>query len=57
MLNNGYMGLIRQSELHYDMNYAVDIVRRTRQRLRHRQRHGHGGDGGSGPEDLASGGD
>ena len=26
MLNNGYMGLIRQSELHYDMNYAVDIA-------------------------------
>jgi tartronate-semialdehyde synthase len=26
MLNNGYMGLIRQSELAYDMNYAVDIA-------------------------------
>ncbi len=26
MLNNGYMGLIRQSELPYDMNYAVDIA-------------------------------
>src|SRR3712207_246540 len=25
MLNNGYMGLIRQSELPYDMNYAVDL--------------------------------
>jgi tartronate-semialdehyde synthase len=25
MLNNAYMGLIRQSELKYDMNYAVDI--------------------------------
>ena len=25
MLNNGYMGLIRQGELEYDMNYAVDI--------------------------------
>jgi tartronate-semialdehyde synthase len=26
MLNNGYMGLIRQSELAYDMNYAVDLA-------------------------------
>ena len=26
MLNNGYMGLIRQSELAYDMNFAVDIA-------------------------------
>jgi tartronate-semialdehyde synthase len=26
MLNNGYMGLIRQSELPYDMNYAVDLA-------------------------------
>ena len=26
MLNNGYMGLIRQSELPYDMNFAVDIA-------------------------------
>jgi tartronate-semialdehyde synthase len=25
MLNNAYMGLIRQGELNYDMNYAVDI--------------------------------
>lgn len=25
MLNNGYMGLIRQSEMKYDMNFAVDI--------------------------------
>src|SRR5919112_4138400 len=25
MLNNAYMGLIRQSELPYDMNFAVDI--------------------------------
>lgn len=25
MLNNAYLGLIRQSELAYDMNYAVDI--------------------------------
>jgi tartronate-semialdehyde synthase len=25
MLNNAYMGLIRQSELPYDMNYAVDL--------------------------------
>ncbi|CAA9459676.1 MAG: Glyoxylate carboligase [uncultured Rubrobacteraceae bacterium] len=25
MLNNGYMGLIRQGELKYDMNYAVDL--------------------------------
>jgi len=25
MLNNAYMGLIRQGELKYDMNYAVDI--------------------------------
>jgi len=25
MVNNAYMGLIRQSELPYDMNYAVDI--------------------------------
>ncbi len=25
MVNNGYMGLIRQSELPYDMNFAVDI--------------------------------
>ena len=25
MVNNAYMGLIRQSELKYDMNYAVDI--------------------------------
>jgi tartronate-semialdehyde synthase len=26
MLNNAYMGLIRQSELKYDMNYAVDLA-------------------------------
>ena len=26
MLNNAYMGLIRQGELKYDMNYAVDIA-------------------------------
>jgi tartronate-semialdehyde synthase len=26
MINNGYMGLIRQSELAYEMNYAVDIT-------------------------------
>lgn len=26
MLNNGYMGLIRQGEQNYDMNYAVDIA-------------------------------
>jgi tartronate-semialdehyde synthase len=26
MLNNAYMGLIRQGELNYDMNYAVDIA-------------------------------
>jgi tartronate-semialdehyde synthase len=26
MLNNAYMGLIRQSELRYDMNYAVDLA-------------------------------
>jgi tartronate-semialdehyde synthase len=26
MLNNGYMGLIRQSEKPYDMNYAVEIA-------------------------------
>ena len=26
MLNNAYMGLIRQGELPYDMNYAVDIA-------------------------------
>ncbi len=25
MLNNGYLGLIRQAEIPYDMNYAVDI--------------------------------
>jgi tartronate-semialdehyde synthase len=25
MLNNGYMGLIRQSELRYEMNFAVDL--------------------------------
>jgi len=25
MINNGYLGLIRQSEMGYDMNYAVDI--------------------------------
>jgi tartronate-semialdehyde synthase len=25
MLNNAYMGLIRQSELPYDMNFAVDL--------------------------------
>jgi tartronate-semialdehyde synthase len=25
MLNNAYLGLIRQSEIKYDMNYAVDI--------------------------------
>jgi tartronate-semialdehyde synthase len=25
MINNAYMGLIRQGELNYDMNYAVDI--------------------------------
>ncbi len=25
MVNNGYMGLIRQSELPYDMNFAVDL--------------------------------
>ncbi|HEX4205090.1 MAG TPA: glyoxylate carboligase [Ktedonobacteraceae bacterium] len=25
MLNNGYLGLIRQSELSYDMNFGVDI--------------------------------
>jgi tartronate-semialdehyde synthase len=25
MLNNAYMGLIRQGELKYDMNYAVDV--------------------------------
>jgi len=26
MINNGYLGLIRQSEIKYDMNYAVDIA-------------------------------
>ena len=26
MLNNAYMGLIRQGEMNYDMNYAVDIA-------------------------------
>lgn len=26
MINNGYMGLIRQAELPYDMNYAVDLA-------------------------------
>jgi tartronate-semialdehyde synthase len=26
MINNGYMGLIRQSELPYEMNYAVDLA-------------------------------
>ncbi len=26
MLNNGYMGLIRQAELPYEMNYAVDLA-------------------------------
>ncbi|AHY46597.1 glyoxylate carboligase [Rubrobacter radiotolerans] len=26
MLNNAYMGLIRQGELNYDMNYAVDLA-------------------------------
>src|SRR4051812_35962753 len=26
MLNNGYLGLIRQAEQKYDMNYAVDIA-------------------------------
>jgi tartronate-semialdehyde synthase len=26
MLNNAYMGLIRQSELKYDINYAVDLA-------------------------------
>ena len=26
MLNNAYMGLIRQGELKYDMNYAVDLA-------------------------------
>jgi tartronate-semialdehyde synthase len=26
MLNNAYMGLIRQSELRYDMNFAVDLA-------------------------------
>ncbi len=26
MLNNAYMGLIRQSELPYDMNFAVDLA-------------------------------
>ncbi|MDP8925521.1 MAG: glyoxylate carboligase, partial [Actinomycetota bacterium] len=26
MLNNAYMGLIRQSELKYDMNFAVDLA-------------------------------
>src|SRR5439155_26138368 len=26
MLNNAYLGLIRQAELPYDMNYAVDIA-------------------------------
>jgi len=25
MVNNGYMGLIRQSELPYEMNFAVDL--------------------------------
>ncbi|MGA9859898.1 MAG: glyoxylate carboligase [Solirubrobacteraceae bacterium] len=25
MINNGYLGLIRQSEIKYEMNYAVDI--------------------------------
>jgi tartronate-semialdehyde synthase len=25
MLNNAYMGLIRQGEMNYDMNFAVDI--------------------------------
>ena len=25
MLNNAYMGLIRQAELGYDMNFAVDL--------------------------------
>jgi tartronate-semialdehyde synthase len=25
MVNNGYMGLIRQAEQNYDMNYAVEI--------------------------------
>ena len=26
MLNNAYMGLIRQGEMNYDMNYAVDVA-------------------------------
>ncbi len=26
MINNGYMGLIRQAELSYEMNYAVDLA-------------------------------
>ncbi len=26
MINNGYLGLIRQSEIKYEMNYAVDIA-------------------------------
>jgi tartronate-semialdehyde synthase len=26
MLNNAYMGLIRQAELNYDMNFAVDLA-------------------------------
>ncbi|MBA2392334.1 MAG: glyoxylate carboligase [Ktedonobacteraceae bacterium] len=26
MINNGYMGLIRQAELPYEMNYAVDLA-------------------------------
>jgi tartronate-semialdehyde synthase len=26
MVNNGYMGLIRQSELPYEMNFAVDLA-------------------------------
>ena len=26
MINNGYMGLIRQAELPYEMNYAVDLT-------------------------------
>ena len=45
MVNNEYLGLIRQAELGYDMNYAVGPALR---RGRHRPRHAHGGDRAAG---------
>ncbi len=46
MVNNGYMGLIRQAEKNYDMNYEVSISYEGPERApRHRPRRGHEGDG------------